>query len=118
NLEPHHYHQPGRLRQFQHLTLDTTHVGTRRTDLFEFYRQIKARVAHVHLSNYNGQEHQLVHNGELPLAALLEQLRHDHFEGCISLELGPYSLQADDEQALRQNLRDCLVFCQQALSVG
>jgi sugar phosphate isomerase/epimerase len=114
-LEPHHFHRPDQLRQFQYLTLDTTHLATRRSDLFDFYEQVKARVVHLHLSNYNGREHQLPAEGELPLAAFLQRLAADHYPGLISLELNTVSLQAEDELALRQNLRASLLFCQAAL---
>ncbi len=113
-LEPHHFNTPAQLRQFPYLTLDTTHVGTWREDLLEVYAQIKPQVAHIHLSNYNGREHQLLDNGSLPLAAFLAQLAQDSFAGLVSLELGPASLQAEDEAKLRQNLRDSLAFCRQA----
>lgn len=117
-LEPHHFNNARQLSHFQHLTLDTTHVGTWREDLLNFYRQIKPKVAHIHLSNYNGHEHQLPHNGSLPLAALLAELVNDQFDGLVSLELGPVSLQADDETRLRQNLQASLTFCRQALSLA
>jgi sugar phosphate isomerase/epimerase len=115
-LEPYHFNTPSRLNEFQYLTLDTTHVGTWREDLLAVYRQVKARVAHIHLSNYNGQEHQLLTNGALPLAAFLAELVADSFNGLISLELGPISLQAESEERLRQNLRESLIFCRRALS--
>ncbi len=114
-LEPYHFNNAQQLRQFQHLTLDTTHVGTWRQDLLAFYQQIKSKVAHVHLSNYNGNEHQLLQNGSLPLDTFLAELVKDEFRGLISLELGPFSLQAHEESRLRQNLRDSLAFCQRAL---
>lgn len=114
-LEPHHFNNAQQLSQFQYLTLDTTHVGTWREDLLAFYRQVKSKVAHIHLSNYNGLEHQLLRNGWLPLAAFLAELAHEQFNGLVSIELGPVSLQADDETKLRQNLQDSLAFCRQAL---
>jgi len=114
-LEPHHFYRPETLRQFQHLTFDTTHVGTRYTDLMAFYRQIEPRVAHIHLSNFNGRQHQLPGNGWLPLAGLLDDLAQKQFAGLISLELNPHSLQAEDEPKLRQNLADSLAFCREAL---
>lgn len=114
-LEPHHFSTPAGLNQFQYLTLDTTHVGTRRVDLLAFYQQIAPRVAHVHLSNFNGQEHQLPYNGSLPLTKLLQTLTRQEFRGLISLEVGPSSLQAEDEERLRQNLQDSLTFCRQAI---
>jgi sugar phosphate isomerase/epimerase len=114
-LEPHHFNNTQQLSQFQHLTLDTTHVGTWREDLLAFYQQVKNRVAHIHLSNYNGKEHQLLQNGSLPLDTFLAELVKDRFRGLVSLELGPFSLQAHEESKLRQNLRDSLAFCQRAL---
>jgi sugar phosphate isomerase/epimerase len=114
-LEPHHFNSAQQLIRFEHLTLDTTHVGTWREDLLNFYRQVRPKVRHIHLSNFNGHEHQLPHNGSLPLAAFLTELTNDQFDGLVSLELGPVSLQADDETKLRQNLRDSLTFCRQAL---
>ena len=114
-LEPHHYANPNILKQFQYLTLDTTHVGTRKVDLLAFYDAIASRVAHIHLSNFNGKEHQLPGNGSLPLAALLKKLVQNQYQGLITLELNPQSLQSENEGQLRQNLRDSVAFCQQAL---
>lgn len=114
-LDPYHFTHPDQLNHFQFLTFDTTHAGTRQLDLFDFYRQIRPKVAHVHLSNYNGREHQLLTNGHLPLAALLEKLVTDQFKGVVSVELNPTSLQADDEIALQQNLHHTVTFCREAL---
>jgi sugar phosphate isomerase/epimerase len=117
-LEPHHFYKPQQLNHFQYLTLDTTHVGTHRVDLMAFYEQIKAKVVHIHLSNYNGQEHRLLSDGVLPLQALLQRLAADGFAGLISLELNAFDLQAEDETALRRNLQASLAFCQEALDSG
>ncbi len=114
-LEPHHFFNPAKLNRFQYLTLDTTHVGTRRVDLLQFYRQVEAKVAHIHLSNFNGHEHQLLHNGELPLAELLNRLSRQQFGGLVSLELGPRSLQANNDTRLKENLQNSLDFCRAAL---
>jgi sugar phosphate isomerase/epimerase len=114
-LEPYYFNNARQLSGFQYLTLDTTHVGTWHEDLLGFYQQIKSKVAHIHLSNYNGREHQLPHNGSLPLAAFLAELVKDQFAGLVTLELGPVSLQAEDEIKLGQNLRDSLAFCQEVI---
>ena len=114
-LEPHHFYSLQVLKQFQFLTLDTTHVGTRHADLLDFYNQIWPQVVHIHLSNFNGKEHQLPHNGHLPLNRFLTQLTQNQFDGLVSLELGPDSLQAEDETRVRQDLRDSLNFCRQAV---
>ena len=114
-LEPYYFNQVKQLNDFRYLTFDTTHVGTWREDLLNFYQQVKPKVAHIHLSNYNGLEHQLLTNGSLPLAAFLAELVKDEFNGLVTLELGPVSLQADDETKLKQNLQDSLNFCRRAL---
>jgi sugar phosphate isomerase/epimerase len=116
-LEPHHFSTPQQLNQFQYLTLDTTHVGTRYTDLLAFHQQLESRVAHVHLSNFNGKEHQLPQSGMLPLADLLRRLVQQQFQGLISLELSPSSLQVEDETRLRHHLRASLAFCRETLGV-
>jgi sugar phosphate isomerase/epimerase len=116
-LEPHHFSTPQQLNQFQYLTLDTTHVGTRYTDLLAFHQQIASRVAHIHLSNFNGKEHQLPHKGMLPLAELLRRLAQQQFQGLISLELSPSSLEVEAETQLRRHLQDSLAFCREALAV-
>jgi sugar phosphate isomerase/epimerase len=117
-LNPHYYPSPLELSQFQYLTLDTTHVGARDMDLLSFYEQIAPQVAHIHLSNFNGKEHQLPHHGHLPLSELLARLAQKQFDGLISLELGPQSLQAGDETQVKQNLRDSLAYCRQAIPAG
>jgi sugar phosphate isomerase/epimerase len=117
NLEPHHWSRPDQLRRFPYLTLDTTHVGTRRVDLLDFYAQLRPQVAHIHLSNYHyGREHQLLSQGDLPLTALLHRLAGDGFAGLIALELNTVGLQAEDMTSLRQNLRDSLEFCKAGLA--
>lgn len=115
-LDSYHYPTPQQLRQFQYLTLDTTHVGTRHTDLLAFYRQIADKVAHVHLSNYNGHEHQRLDDGVLPLAEFLRTLEADGYDGLVSVELGTHSLEASDDDKVRQHLQDTVAFCRAALT--
>jgi sugar phosphate isomerase/epimerase len=99
------------LSRMSHLTLDTTHIGTWGTDLLAIYEQLKARVVHVHLSNFNGQEHQLPENGHLPLGALLLRLTQDGYGGAVSLEVGPEVLEAEDDAQVRAHLRRAVEFC-------
>ena len=116
-LDPFHFTSPEHLNHFQYLTFDTTHVGPRQINLLDFYRQVKRQVVHIHLSNYNGKEHQLLDNGHLPLTALLAELIRDKFDGLISVELNPFSLQAENEDLLKQNLSHTLTFCRDALTI-
>jgi sugar phosphate isomerase/epimerase len=115
-LKPHHFASPAELNAFQYLTLDTTHVGTYRTDLLAFYGAVRRRLAHVHLSNYNGREHQRLDDGVLPLSDFVAQLARDNFGGLISVEFSPFSLQAQSETLLKQHLQASLSFCQRALA--
>jgi len=65
----------------------------------------------VHLSNFNGQEHQLPENGHLPLGALLLRLTQDGYGGAVSLEVGPEVLEAEDDAQVRAHLRRAVEFC-------
>lgn len=106
------------LSRMPHLTLDTTHIGTWGADLLDVYEQIKARVVHVHLSNFNGQEHQLPENGHLPLGELLLRLTQDGYAGAVSLEVGPEMLEAEDDAQVRAHLRRAVDFFRQHTGRG
>ena len=97
------------------VTLDTTHLGTWDLDPVEVYERLKARVVHVHLSNFDGEEHRLPQSGHLPLAELLRRLKRDGYEGAVSVELNPDVLQAEDERLVRAHLRGAAAFCREHL---
>ncbi len=99
--------------QFPTLNLDTTHLATWGHDILAVYGQVKDRVRHVHLSNYNGKEHRLLWDGILPLAAFLNRLRDDRFPGILCVELDPEPLEAGNEEKALQNLTRCAEFCRQ-----
>jgi sugar phosphate isomerase/epimerase len=103
-------------RIHDHLTLDTTHWATQGVDPLAAYRAAGRRVAHVHLSNYDGRQHRLPHRGALDLAGLLRAMAADGFEGAVSAELQPDSLEHDDKAALRRNLRETVAFCRAHLA--
>ena len=105
------------LARLPHLTLDTTHIGTWGFDLLDVYERLKERIVHVHLSNFNGQEHRLPEDGHLPLAELLRRLRRDGYEGAVSLEVGPEVLQAEDEGQVRRHLRRVVAFFREHLAL-
>jgi len=104
------------LPKLPHLTLDTTHVGTWGLDLLAVYEQLKERIVHVHLSNFDGEEHRLPEDGHLPLGELLRQLTRDGYSGAVSLEFGPEVLQAEDETQVRAHLRQAVEFCRKHTS--
>ncbi len=100
------------LGRFPHLTLDTTHVGTWGMDLLAVYERLRERVAHVHLSNFDGREHRSPPDGRLPLAELLHRLARDDYLGVITVEGHPDALDAGDEAKCLAALRRALAFCQ------
>ena len=97
------------------LTLDTTHLGTWQLDPVEVYERLKARVIHVHLSNFDGEEHRLPQEGHLPMAEFLQRLKRDGYEGAVSVELNPDVLQAEDEGQVRAHLQSAVAFCREHL---
>jgi sugar phosphate isomerase/epimerase len=97
------------------VTLDTTHLGTWALDPVEVYERLKARVVHVHLSNFDGEEHRLPQSGHLPLAELLRRLKRDEYEGAVSVELNPDVLEAEDEGQVQVHLGRAAAFCREHL---
>ena len=112
-LRLNHYHLNNleELKNFAHLTFDTTHWGSWGVNLLETYEQLADRIVHVHLSNYNGREHSLLTDGCLPLAELLRRLKAHRYQGIITVELGPTALQAENEGKVRTHLQESIAFC-------
>jgi sugar phosphate isomerase/epimerase len=102
-------------RVHQWLTLDTTHWATKKIDPVEAYLAATDRVAHIHLSNYNGDEHQLPHKGNLKLNKFLKTLAENQFSGTVSLELNPFSLYYKDAAMVRRYMAESLKFCRDHL---
>ncbi len=105
------FNSPVELESFPHLTLDTTHLGTWGLDPLEVYEQLRERVVHVHLSNYDGREHRLPPDGHLSLAGLLRHLARDGYQGVVTVETDPDALDAGDEAKCLAALRRALEFC-------
>lgn len=112
------FNHPDQLLRFPHLTLDTTHIGTWGWDLMVVYEQLKSRVAHVHLSNFDGQEHRLPPDGRLSLDVLLHRLAQGGFQGAVSVECGPEVFHAEDENLCREALARTLAFCRHHYSIA
>ncbi len=113
NLDIHALNRIEFLATLPHVTLDTTHLGTRGLDPLAVYEQLKDRVVHIHLSDFKKQEHLLPGEGHLPLGQLLERLAHDGYNGAVTVELGPEALQAEDEDRVRERLGQALAFCRE-----
>jgi len=105
------FNSPAELSRFPHLTLDTTHLGTWGLDPLVVYEQLRERVAHVHLSNYDGREHRSPLDGHLPLAEFLRHLARDGYQGAITIECHPDALDAGDEAKCLVALRRALELC-------
>jgi sugar phosphate isomerase/epimerase len=101
-----------------HLTLDTTHLGTWGLDPVAVYERLRARVVHVHLSDFDGREHRLPGSGHLPLGRFLSRLSQDGYQGAVSLEVGPEVLEAEDEKQVRAHLRHAVSFCREHTAGG
>jgi sugar phosphate isomerase/epimerase len=107
-----HWNTVAELSRFAHLTIDTTHLGTWGLDPVEIYSQLSDRVAHIHLSNFDGREHQRPDNGHLALDRLLKRITADRYDGFVTLELYPEALHAGEpDEVVLSQLRSCLDFC-------
>jgi sugar phosphate isomerase/epimerase len=106
------------LTNLSHLTLDTTHLATWQLDPVEVYERFRTRIVHIHLSNFDGEEHKLPQTGHLPLAEFLQRLRQYQYQGAVSVELRPDVLEAEDEKQVRAHLRRVVAFCRKHLSRG
>jgi len=107
------FNTPAELARFSHLTLDVTHLGTWGLNPLVVYEQLRERVAHVHLSNFDGREHRSPPDGHLPLAGLLRALARDGYAGVITVETAPDALDAADEPKCLAALRRALAFCRE-----
>lgn len=107
-----HWNTPGQLARFRHITLDTTHLGTWGLEPVAIYGRLSDRVAHLHLSNFDGREHIRPEEGRLNLSGLLAEMAADSYQGAVCLELRPDVLDAggpDDRVVARmsQSLEHC-----------
>lgn len=109
------YNSCAELAHFRHVTLDTTHVGTWGRDALEFYTRLRERVAHVHLSDYDGREHRLPGDGRLRLGELLRKLVADGYARTVSVECDPSALHVEEPAQALEAVRRALAFCRDQL---
>ena len=115
HLDIHSLNTLDMLTNLPHLTLDTTHLATWQLDPVEVYERFRTRIVHIHLSNFDGEEHKLPQTGHLHLAEFLQRLRQYQYQGAVSVELRPDVLQAEDEEQVRMHLRRVVAFCREHL---
>ena len=95
----------------EYLTLDTTHWGTWGIQPIEALKAANGRVRHIHLSNFNGHEHQMPENGHLDLGAVLEYVNDSPHEITVTFESHPEALDYENEEKIKTNLRKVVDFC-------
>ncbi|MDD4352481.1 MAG: sugar phosphate isomerase/epimerase [Candidatus Gracilibacteria bacterium] len=99
------------LRRFDHLCLDTSHIVTQKLNLLKVYGVVHKRIALVHLSNYNNnQHHQLLKDGIVPLESFLTKLKADEFAEPVILKVTPEALGGDDLNLVKTNLKAQIAF--------
>ncbi len=107
-----HWNTPAEIARFPNLTLDTTHLGTWGLDPAAVYDQLRGRVRHVHLSNFDGKEHRRPEAGRLRLDRLLARLAADEFAGTVTLELSPDALAAgNSDEEVAGLMAGSLAYC-------
>lgn len=110
------------ITRFPHITMDTTHLGTWGLNPTDIYSRWGQQVRHVHLSNYNGQEHRRPETGQLDLARLIGQMAADGYADAITLELHPDALDAGHPDKhivdlLRHSLTECRRWAAEGVAV-
>ncbi|MFW6113366.1 MAG: sugar phosphate isomerase/epimerase family protein [Actinomycetota bacterium] len=105
------------LKHFEHLVMDTSHLGIAGIDIIEAWEELKVNVSHIHLSNNylkGFDDHALPYEGHLPLDRFLGRLRRDGYGGLVVLELGPGPLEARlGGERVTENLKRSLEFCRE-----
>ena len=97
------------------LTLDTTHWGTWGMEPVEVFRTVRSQVRHIHLSNFDGDEHQLPTNGFLDLASLLKEVSQTEHPISVTLELSPKAILYQDEVQRAEALQTSIDFIRKNL---
>lgn len=107
------------------ITLDTCHAGANGEDLLATYEAVRPLLRNVHLSDarapgQDGQEmrtHLMPGEGTLPLRELLAQMRHDGYDGLVTLELHPREVGYLGRHGQAQRLRQASEFVRSAIDV-
>jgi sugar phosphate isomerase/epimerase len=89
-LRFHRVIDPSELARFPDVTLDTSHLAVAGVDILDAYRELRDKIAHIHLSNNSGNgrdSHAPLQTGVLPIVAFLRTLRDTGFQGSIALEM-------------------------------
>lgn len=106
------------LLQFRHLVLDTTHLATAGGDPVDAYERIKSRLVLIHVSNFDGREHQPLGRGEIDMRRFLDHVKKDGYQGHVTIELMPDYFPDKTEATARAVLAADLALCRSLLGSG
>jgi sugar phosphate isomerase/epimerase len=110
------------LSTFNSLVFDTSHFAISHNDIFPAWERLRPLVKHIHLSNNylkGFDDHELPHQGNLPLDRFLARIASDGFDGIVTLELNPGSLGAKtSRQEVVTRLAISLEFCRTHFANG
>ncbi|MCX6357538.1 MAG: sugar phosphate isomerase/epimerase [Candidatus Aureabacteria bacterium] len=104
------------LRRFRYLVLDTTHLATGGGNPIEEFERMKQKLALIHVSNFNGKEHQPLAEGRIDFAQFLRHVARSGYAGHITLELMPDHFPDRGEATARRILAADLALCRECLS--
>ena len=94
------------LKEFKHVSLDTSRIAEQRKDLMRAYAALKKYLVHVHLSNfYRGKKYAPPQEGIMPLESFLTKLKQDRYPGAISIKILPKFLNAGDDEKVIEELQ-------------
>jgi sugar phosphate isomerase/epimerase len=100
---------------YEHLVLDTTHLATGGIDPVEAYERMKEKLALIHVSNFNGCEHQRLDNGIMDMKGFLRHVKTSGYNGIVVLELMPEYFPDKTEAGARKILKNDLALCRSCL---
>lgn len=103
------------LLRYRYHVLDTTHLATAGLDPIEAYEKMKRGLVLIHVSNYDGREHQPLSTGLLDMRAFLTHIARDGYKGHVTLELMPDNFPDRSEHTAREILAADLSLCRSCL---
>jgi sugar phosphate isomerase/epimerase len=109
-----------RLRRFEFLTLDTSHLAVADLGLKEAWEQVGDQTVHIHAGNNAGtgrDTHSPLEVGVLPVLSFLEDVGAEHWDGGVCLEINFRSLLDDPIQLVAAMRHECEL-AQKHLAIG
>ncbi len=100
---------------FDHLVLDTTHLATGGIDPIVAYEKMKSKLTLIHVSNFDGKEHQPLGMGTIDMEGFLRHVKADDYRGIVTLELIPEHFPDGTEATAKKILADDLALIRSSL---